>query len=602
MVLTRITVSSGIRLPGLGYYRAEQQKLYRFGEITMQRSSVIRLIQVIILVAVMIAIILLAILSTGIGGGLGGMSTGDGTDAGQKNNSPDSPFSGTIRILTTPDIHSHIGAMNDTDTGTRIGRISALADRLGEENDTTLYLFAGDLGEGSFYHMYSGIPEVTAYSMAGFDAAVPGNHAFDFSTGLFEEWATNASYPIICANLDFTDATFNDTVKDYTILDADGVQVGIFGIITPQLEKIVILDDDVILHENTVEIGNAAVKSLKDEGADIIIALTHQDRDEDTLLAQSVPGIDLIIGGHDHLVWNETVSSGDGSKTLIVHAGKYGEEMDTVDITLENGVVTGTTLQRYEITESLPDDASITSFVTPYYDRYTESLSKGIGYTTVPLDVQKQTLRTGETNAGDFIMDAVRGNVPGVDIALLNSGSIRGDCIIPAGEISYLTLNEMFPYENLIVTVQMTGSEIKETLERSASALIVTGDGCPGDERAPSGGFLQVSGVRFTINTGAETFCIDYDTDTVKSAGERIENLSVVTESGSVVPIEMKKTYTVAVNDYMAGGGDGYTNLGAIPDARKFNTEVNLMDLVAGDIEKNSPVSPGTDGRIAVVG
>lgn len=563
----------------------------------MQRSSVIRYIQVIILAVVMIAIILLAVLSTGIGGGMGFF----GTDEGQKTNSPDSPFSGTIRILTTPDIHSHLGAMSDTDTGTRIGRISALADRLGEENDTTLYLFAGDLGEGSFYHMYTGIPEVTAYSMAGVDAAVPGNHAFDFSTGFFEEWATNASYPIICANLDFADAAFNDTVKDYTILDAGGVQVGIFGIITPQLEKIVVLDDDVIMHENTAEIGNAAVKSLKEEGADIIIALTHQDREDDIELAQSVPGIDLIIGGHDHLVWNETVTSHDGIKTLIVHSGKYGEEMDTVDITLENGVVTGTTLQRYEITEALPDDGSITSFVTPYYERYTESLSEGIGYSTVPLDVQQKTLRTGETNAGDFVMDTVRKNVPGVDIALINSGSIRGDCIIPAGEISYLTLNEMFPYENLIVTVQMTGSEIKETLERSASALVVTGDGCPGDERAPSGGFLQVSGVRFTINTGADSFCIDYDTDTVKSAGERIENLSVVTESGGVVPIDMEKSYTVAVNDYMAGGGDGYTNLGAIPDARKFNTEINLMDLVAGVIEKNSPISPGTDGRIAVM-
>ncbi|MDE4908797.1 bifunctional metallophosphatase/5'-nucleotidase [Methanogenium marinum] len=565
----------------------------------MQRSSVIWYIQAIILSCVVIAILLLAILSTGIGSGiLGGMHTGNSTDLGEQN---DSPYSGTIRILTTPDIHSHLFGMSDTDTGTRIGRIGALAETLGEEKDTTLYLFAGDLGEGSFYHTYAGIPEVTAYSMAGFDVAVPGNHAFDFSTGLFEEWATNASYPVICANLDFADTGLNDTVKDYIILDAGGAKVGIFGIITPQLEKIVPLGEDVILYDNTAEIGNSAVTSLKEEGADIIIALTHQDRDEDISLAQSVPGIDLIIGGHDHLVWNETVTAGDGTDTLIVHAGKYGEETDTVDITMFNGVVIGTAIERYEITEDMPDDEEITSFVTPYYEKYTESLSEGIGSTTVPLDVQKKTLRTGETNAGDFTMDTVRENVPGVDIALINSGTIRGDCIIPAGEISYLTLNEMFPYENLIVTVQMTGSEIKETLERSASALVVTGDGCPGENRAPSGGFLQVSGVRFTINTKAETFCIDYDTNTVNSAGERIEDLSVVTESGDVVPIGMDTTYTVAVNDYIAGGGDGYTNLEAISDERKFATEINLIDLVAGDIEENSPISPETDGRILVL-
>lgn len=570
----------------------------------MQKSSVIRYIQVIILAVTVIAIILLATLSTGVfGNSLGGIATGNSTDAGEESGSPDSRYSGTIRILTTPDIHSHLFAMSDAGTGTRIGRIGELADRLGEEDDTTLYLYAGDLGEGSFYHMYAGIPEVKSYAMAGVDAGVPGNHAFDFSTGLFKEWAANASYPIICANLDFTDAALNDMVKDYTILDAGGVKVGIFGVVTPQLEKIVPLDDDVILYQNTAECGNAAVKSLKDEGVDIIIALTHQDRDEDIALAESVPGIDLIIGGHDHLVWNETVAagdSGDGIGTLIVHSGKYGEEMDTVDITIENGAVTGTAIERYEITEDMPDDEQITAFVTPYYEKYTGSLSVGIGSSTVPLDVQKKTLRTGETNAGDFTTDTIRGNVPGVDIALINSGSIRGDRIIPAGDISYLTLNELFPYENLIVTVEMTGDEIKETLERSASALVVTGDGCPGADRVPSGGFLQVSGIRFAINTKADTFCIDYDTDTVRSAGERIEYLSVVTESGAI-PIDMEKTYTVAVTDYLAGGGDGYTNLERIPDERKFNTEVNLIDLVAGEVEKNSPITPETDGRITVL-
>ncbi len=568
----------------------------------MERAAEIWYIQAIILTCVVIAVILLAILSTGVASGIfGGLSTGNSTGAGEEIGSPDSSYSGTIRILTTPDIHSHISGMSDSDTGTRIGRIGALADTLGEEKDTTLYLFAGDLGEGSFYHRYAGIPEVTAYSMAGVDVAVPGNHAFDFSTGLFQKWATNASYPIVCANLDFTDPVLNDTVKDYTILDAGGAKVGIFGIVTPQLEKIVALDDDVILYNNTAEIGNSAVKSLKEDGADIIIALTHQDRDEDIILAESVPGIDLIIGGHDHLVWNETVTAGDGTETLIVHSGKYGEEMDTVDISIENSVVTGTAIQRYEITESMPDDEQITSFVTPYYAKYTESLSEGIGYSTVPLDVQKKTLRTGETNAGDYVADSVRGNVPGVDIALINSGSIRGDRIIPSGEISYLTLNELFPYETVMVTVQMSGSEIKETLERSASALVVTGDGCPGDERAPSGGFLQVSGIRFDITTKGDSFCIDYDTDTVKSAGERIENLLVVTDSGDVVPIEMENTYTVAITDYISGGGDGYTNLEKIPDEKKFATEITMIDLIAGEVEKNSPISPGTDGRITVL-
>jgi len=521
----------------------------------------------------------------------------------------------TIRILATPDIHSHLFAMDDNDTKSRIGRIGALADSLGEEDDNTLYLFAGDLGEGSFYHMYSGTVEAKSYSIAGVDAAVPGNHAFDFSTENFKQWVANASYPVICANLDFTDPELNSSIEDYTILDAGGMKVGVFGIITPQLEKIVKLDDDVILYRNTTEKGNSAVRSLKDEGVDIIIALTHQERDEDISFAESVPGIDLIIGGHDHLVWNETVTSAGGKDTLIVHSGKYGEEMDTVDLTVEDGDVTFSSIGRYQITEDMPDDDAITTYVMPYYENYTESLSKPIGYTTVPLDLRKSAIRTGETNSGDLVADSIRKNVPGVDVAMINSGSIRGDCTVPAGEITYLTVSKILPYENIIVKIEMTGEEIKETLERSASAIIIDGDNCPGEDRAPSGGFLQVSGIRFDINTKADPFCIDYDSSLssgsedsdsaqisgiIKCAGMRIENLSVVTESGTV-PLDPSKTYTVAVNDYISGGGDGYTNLEAIAVIQKFNTEINLENLLVDEIADNSPISPETDGRITVL-
>jgi 2',3'-cyclic-nucleotide 2'-phosphodiesterase (5'-nucleotidase family) len=587
-------------------------------ELIMRRISEKKLIAGIIILAVIFTVILFAfalpknpVYNPKVSDTLHG---GDGKDI--QTTSGETADLNTLRILATPDIHSHIFPMSDNDTGTRIGRIAALADTLGEEDDNTLYLFAGDLGEGSFYHMYSGIPEVKSYSMAGVDAAVPGNHAFDFSTGIFKQWVTDASYPVVCANLDFTDPELNQSVKDYTILDAGGMKVGVFGIITPQLEKIVNLGDDVILYKNTTETGNLAVKSLKNEGADIIIALTHQEKDEDLSFANSVPGIDLIIGGHDHLVWNETVTSPDGRNTLIVHSGKYGEELDTVDVTSGKNGIIDSSVGRYQITEDMPGDDAITSYAMSFYDNYTESLSKPIGYTTVPLDLRQSTLRTGETNAGDLVADSIRKNVPGVDIAMINSGSIRGDCIIPAGEITYLTVSKILPYENIIVKIEMTGQEIKDTLERSASAIIVDGDNCPGDDRLPSGGFLQVSGINFEINTEAETFCLDSDADsspvnqagsdsetkssTIKCAGMRIENLSVVTESG-FVPVDSSKTYTVAVNDYISAGGDGHTNLEAIPESRKYNTGINLENLLTDDIVKNSPITPDTDGRIKVL-
>lgn len=520
---------------------------------------------------------------------------------GDKWNGESAPgYSGDLRVLTTPDIHSHIFPMSDNDTGSRIGRIGALAVTLEKENEDTIYLFAGDLGEGGFYHMYSGVPEVNAYYMAGMDAAVLGNHAFDFGDSLLKIWVTNASYPVLCANIDFTDPELNETVKDYVILDEGDAKVGVFGIITPELAKVVAIPDGVVLYEDTSVIAGSIIEDLKEQDVDVIIGLTHQYGDEDVALAESVSGIDLIIGGHDHLVWNKTVTAPDGGETLIVHAGKYGEETDSVDLIFDNGEVTGTSIKRYEITEDMPDKAEITSFIMPYYENYTSSLSKPIGETLVPLDATYADIRTGETNAGDLVTDTIREIVPGVDIAFINSGSIRGDCTIPAGEISYLTLETLLPFENIVVTVQMTGQEVKDTLERSASAIVVPGDGYKSEERLAPGGFLQVSGVRFEINTGGESFTGNFDTGAVISEGDRIGNLSVVTEKG-IVPIDPDAVYIVAVNDYLAGGGDGYTNIEAIPDDKKWDTEINVINLLASDIQENSPISPETDGRILVV-
>ena len=509
-------------------------------------------------------------------------------------------YSGELRVLTTPDIHSHLFPMSGNDKGTRIGRIGALADTLGEENEDTVYLFAGDLGEGGFYHMYSGVPEAEAYYMAGIDAAVLGNHAFDFGDSLLKIWVTNASFPILCANIDFIDPELNETVKDYVILDAGDVKAGVFGIITPELAKFVKIPDGVVLYENTTAIAESMVGRLEKQGVSVIIALTHQYEDEDIRLAESVSGIDLIIGGHDHLVWNRTVTAPDGGRTLIVHAGKYGEETDCVDLTFRDGEVAEFSIEQYKITGDMPDESRITSFILPYYENYTASLSEPIGKTLVPLDATYENIRFGETNLGNYVADTIRENVPGVDIALINSGSIRGDCTIPAGEISYLTLETLLPFENIVVTVQMTGQEVKDTLERSASSIVVPGDGYTSEERLAPGGFLQVSGVRFEINTGGESFKGNFDTGAVISEGNRIRNLSVVTEKG-IVPVDPDAVYTVAVNNYLAGGGDGYTNIEVIPDDKKWNTEINVINLLASDIQENSPISPEIDGRIVVV-
>ena len=245
-------------------------------------------------------------------------------------------------------------------------------------------------------------------------------------------------------------------------------------------------------------------------------------------------------------------------------------------------------------------DPEIRTLMEEYMWKYEEKLGQKIGESTVDLDARKETLRRGETNLGDLVADTWTERFADSDMALVNSGSIRGDNIYPAGPLTYLTVNEILPYRGEIVRVEALGSDIKQMLEVSASAIRVEGDVCKDGSRAPTGGFLQVGRLRITIDLDKPTFCAVYSGKEVShiiNYGSRIVKVEVYRDD-AWVELDPSETYTVLVNDYIAGGGDGHYVF-LKEDLKKTVTTTVTTDILADFIIRYTPVSPEVDGRIA---
>jgi 2',3'-cyclic-nucleotide 2'-phosphodiesterase/3'-nucleotidase len=210
----------------------------------------------------------------------------------------------------------------------------------------------------------------------------------------------------------------------------------------------------------------------------------------------------------------------------------------------------------------------VAAVVRRYGDRLNRELDAVVGHTTTPLDARRTALRTQETNLGNFIADAMRARLT-ADVALLNGGGIRTDRIVPAGPLTKRDIHSLLPFTNAVMKLAVSGARLRQTLEQGLAAL----------ERG-GGGYLQVSGLRMA-----------YDPDL--PIGQRVLSVEV---NGAV--LDPAQIYTLAVVDYVAGGGDGIT---ALRDARVLVDAVSgpqLADVVLDTIVSAGTISSKTDGRL----
>jgi 2',3'-cyclic-nucleotide 2'-phosphodiesterase (5'-nucleotidase family) len=204
------------------------------------------------------------------------------------------------------------------------------------------------------------------------------------------------------------------------------------------------------------------------------------------------------------------------------------------------------------------------------------------------LDLRKRSLRTGESPLGNLVADIIREHFQ-TDLSFYNSGLIRGDKTVPAGEISTSDLSKMFPFGDSIHLLRLSGATLKQVLERSVSAL-----------PEAKGWFLQVSGLRYTakINKMPQKLNIGADgrATAVAQAGRRVLGIEVLNSNGKYYPLDPDKIYSVATNDFIAQGGDGYIMLKAIQERQ--DSSIPLKDVVTEGLRKRKEIELATFHRI----
>ena len=511
-----------------------------------------------------------------------------------------------VTILTTSDLQSQIlpyktkvyidGVKTKVEVG-GAARIAGLVKELKWKNGNagTLFLTSGDDFLGPVFRAFGGIPTTFLWDQIA-DAWEPGNHEFDQGPEVLGKALNYATVPMICANLDVSnEPALAGKIKPDMIKIVGNKKIGIFGLITPNVNILTNLGKNITVNPDLNAVAKAEVEKLGGEGADIVVALTHIGVDADKDLASEVDGIDVIVGGHSHTLIETPieVTTPNGGKTIIVQDGARAAYLGELTLYIGKKGIDHYNWKLHLLDSSVPSDP-FTEKLVDYFESKMPPPEK-VGETLVDLDARKGTVRTKEAAIGNLFTDAMNEAV-GTTVAVTNGGGIRGDKVYPKGDITTATLTEMHPFGNSIVIVKLTGAQLKEVLERGAASLRSEND--PRDPKTiDTGAFLQVSGITEVIDVDKTPQQLDETNSKIVVPGERVVSVTINGE-----PLDMNKTYTVAVNDYIAHGGDGYVTLGSLPDSAKNFTYVYLTDALYKYIKAHTPISPKVEGRITIKG
>ncbi len=478
-----------------------------------------------------------------------------------------------LTILHTNDTHSSLDNI-----GRRAVLVRQIRYEVGKEN--VLLLDSGDVFTGTLYFtLAKGQADLWFMQYLGYDVMGLGNHEFDKGPETLSDFVSNAGFPVVCANIDFSrEELLAGKISPWTIVTKNGEKYGIFGLITENTGELSSPGNNIIIND-TIDSARRAVAELKKQGINKIIALSQIGWEREMELARQVQDIDVIVGGHSAIIPDPYpgVVNPVSSPTLVVQAGSQGKYLGQLNIIFnEKGNVTGWNGSRLlPVDESVENDPVCTAKLDELKKPINEMLNTILGQTLADLDGDRSRIRSMETNLGNLVTDAMldKARPFGASIAMINGGAIRSS--IPAGNFSLGQVLEILPYGNHIIILELSGSQIISALENGVSQV----------EQA-SGRFPQVAGLRYTWDPGAEV-------------GSRI--ISVEIENSSLYQaIDPFTVYKVAATDFLAGGGDGYT---VFKEAGRFyNTGIVDYEFLGDYIRDNSPISPYTEGRIQHTG
>jgi 2',3'-cyclic-nucleotide 2'-phosphodiesterase (5'-nucleotidase family) len=445
-----------------------------------------------------------------------------------------------------------------------LARVAGLKQALTKAGRTPLLILAGDfLSPSVASSVFKGEQMVAALNAAGLDIATFGNHEFDFGLDVLRQRIAESKWTWVVSNVtDRAGRPIAGTVP-YLVRTYGGLRVGFLGLcLTTQQIKQQDLADLRLL--DPIESAAKYLPALREQRVDLVVAVTHLALADDQKLVERFPEIDLVIGGHEHSPI--TVIQ---NRTLISKAGSEAEYVARIDVARR-----GSQLDRHfelmPVDARLPEEPATARVVADFENRLGTELDVPIAASTMDLDATTLHLRASETNIGNLFADAIRASVD-ADIALINSGAIRGERLFPAGALTRRLLLTMHPFGNLVAKLELSGRTVLAALEHGVSQLPET-----------AGFFPQVSGLTMEVAVSAP-------------AGGRVRNVRI---NGQ--PIDPERAYTIAVPDFILGG-DGYGMLAGAKVLVKPENGDLVVTTVEQYLEARHTVSPAVEGRIVLL-
>ena len=481
-------------------------------------------------------------------------------------------MAGKTVILHTNDVH---GAIEGD------AYITALKADYEAKGAEVILVDAGDYSQGEVYVSDTkGLDAVEMMNVTGYDVVTLGNHEFDYGYAQLKENMTKADFKILCANVYGEDGIpiFD---ANYTYTTKSGVKIGFFGMETPEAQTKAnpALIKGLKFDTDLKAVAEKQLEALKDD--DVVIALSHLGVDDSSKpytsydLYNAAKGIDFIIDGHSHSVMTK---------------GKNGEPIQSTGTKFANiGVIVIDDASKkiesnslYEIKEDTAKDAAVAAAAQKIIDRIDKEYGAVFAKSKVELNGAKAPNgnRDGETNNGDLITDAmlwkVMQNKEGLTVnedhvvAITNGGGIRA--AIKAGDVTKKDIKTVLPFGNTIEVIYVTGTELLEALEASTFCVPES-----------IGGFPQVSGISYTISTGA---VYDANAETYPASTyygpKSINRVTINSINGK--DFKLGDTYAVVTNNFSAAGGDTYYAFKAA--TAKFDTGVPLDEAVMEYVTK----------------
>ena len=453
---------------------------------------------------------------------------------------------GQIVILHTNDVHGAIAGY---------AKVAALKDAYEAKGAYVLLMDAGDFIQGDpTVSVSEGATAVELMNMAGYDVVSMGNHEFDYGYENMKTLAAAAEFPIVDATVLYNGkVAFEDNV---VFTAPDGTKIGVFGLDTPEtatkahpakIQGVTFLAEDKLF-----DCAKKQVAALEAEGCDYIVCLGHLGIDDESTgnrsidLLKKVGGIDVFIDGHSHSTLGEVTAAAEAAGiagTAVTSTGTKLENVGVVTISGESISATVTALA-----DLTAEDADIAARAAAIQKEIDDDYGTVFAKTEVALNGEKDPgNRTEETNLGDLICDALvwgaKKNGETVDAAVTNGGGIRAS--IAAGNITKKDINTVLPFGNTLGIVKVTGAELLEALEASTYCT-----------PAAIGGFPQVSGIEFTVDTTVAYDQGDLYPGSTYYGPKSIQRVTIETVGGKA--FDPKATYSIATNDFMAAGGDTY--------------------------------------------